>query len=237
MKAQASSIVQETSSAPHRASLAQVFIDVFPAMNVDDQRLAATLYRFLAEESPVSLARLTEILQRDTDELSKALDSWPGVFFDDNRCIVGFWGLSVGETSHKLEVDGKAVYAWCAWDTLFLPALLDTTLQVASHCVQTGEPVQLSVSPHGIESVEPASVMVSFLEPDENAIRENVTTSFCHFVHFFRDQEVGSHWVANHPGTFLLTLEEAFDIGRQVNAALYRELLQVNFSPCSVKKP
>jgi hypothetical protein len=51
-----------------------------------------------------------------------------------------------------------------------------------------------------------------------------VTASFCHYVHFFRDREAGARWAAQHPGTFLLSLEEAFAVGKRMNAVRYREV-------------
>jgi alkylmercury lyase len=41
----------------------------------------------------------------------------------DDR-IVGAIGLSLEDHPHRLTVDGVSLSAWCALDTLFLPALL-----------------------------------------------------------------------------------------------------------------
>ncbi len=38
-----------------------------------------------------------------------------------------YWGLAIAETKHRLEVDGRALYTWCAWDSLFLPEILQRT--------------------------------------------------------------------------------------------------------------
>jgi alkylmercury lyase len=206
--------------------LAQVFIDAFPVMDAEDQRLAVTLYRVLAHGRPGSREYLAQILGRSLEDIKSVLGAWPGIFYDDNDDIIGFWGLTVEEMPHRLEVNGNSVYAWCAWDTLWLPALLEATVSVMSRCAQTGEPVRLRVSPERVESVEPAAVPVSFLKPDVRELREYATTSFCHFVHFFRDREAGEQWIAAHPGTFLLSLDAAFDLGRRVNATRYRDILR-----------
>ncbi|MHB1834417.1 MAG: organomercurial lyase [Solirubrobacteraceae bacterium] len=50
---------------------------------------------------------------------------WPRVFRDGDGRVVGFMGLSVVEFGgHRIELDGRRLTAWCAWDTLFLPGLL-----------------------------------------------------------------------------------------------------------------
>ncbi len=210
----------------NREALARKFINAFPGMDAGDQRLALALYRLLAEGRAASPANLASALNRPVEDLEHTLDQWPAVFYDDKGCIVGFWGLSVRETKHRLEVNGSIVYAWCAWDTLWLPRLLSTRVMVTSRCAQTEGPVRLTVSSERVESVEPASIVVSFLELDKRSPRGNVVTSFCHFVHFFRDREEGERWTERHPRTFLLTLDEAFDIGRRVNAVRYRDVLQ-----------
>lgn len=207
-----------------RNALARLFVEAFPTLDADGQRLARALYRLLANARSVSPASLASALDRPVTEIQRLLDRWPGLFYDDGR-IVGFWGLTVKETPHRLEVNGSAVYAWCAWDTLWLPQLLEATVNVTSRCAQTGEPMRLRVSPERVESVEPASAVVSFLEADVRELRERTTTSFCHFVHFFRDREAGERWIAAHPSTFLLSLEAAFGIGCRVNAARYPEIL------------
>lgn len=40
----------------------------------------------------------------------------------------------------------------------------------------------------------------------------------CHFVHFFASRQAGDSWTQEHGGTFLLSLDEAFEVGQRVNA-------------------
>jgi len=203
--------------------LAGIFINGFPTLNVDDQALALTLYRMLAVGKPVSLEQFAQALDTSMDRVNKTLDAWPGVFFDSEHRIVALWGLSTVETQHRLETDGSVVYAWCAWDSLFFPELLDSTVKVTSHCAATGDEIKLTISPDGIESVEPKAAVVSLLAPTVEEIKENVTASFCHFVYFFRSREAGEQWVADHPGTFIVSIDEAFTVGKKMNAARYRD--------------
>lgn len=210
---------------PDGDALARLFVEAFPTLDAGGQRLALALYRLLADARAVSPASLASALDRPVEEVQRRLAPWPGLFYDEDR-IVGFMGLTIKETPHRLEVNGHTVYAWCAWDTLWLPALLEATVDVTSRCAQTGAPVRLRVSPARVESVDPASVAVSFLAPEVSELRERATASFCHYVHFFRDRDAGERWIAAHPGTFLLSRDAAFDIGRHVNAARYPETLR-----------
>jgi hypothetical protein len=65
---------------------------------------------------------------------------------------------------------------------------------------------------------------VSFLLPD-GPFDSGVVQSFCHFVHFFTTRQAGDQWVAEHPGTFLLTLGEAADLAARVNQRMFPDVL------------
>ncbi len=200
-------------------------VNAFPRLSAADQTLALRLYRLLAEGEPVSRERLAQTVNMPVAEVSRTLSNWPGVYDDENHNIIGFWGLTIKEMRHRLDVNGKTLYTWCAWDTLFIPELLNATADVTSTCAATGETIRLAISPTAAKDLEPSYVVVSFLIPDKTKFQENLTASFCHFVYFFRDREVGKQWVAKHAGTFLLSLEEAFTIGGKMNAAQYKDVL------------
>lgn len=206
--------------------LSEYFIDAFPVMTRLEQQTALALYRLLALGKPVSISALSKVVNQTEADIDIILHSWPGLFFDDNK-VIGFWGLTTHEMIHQFEVNKITVYTWCAWDTLFIPELLDTTAHVTSHCAVSGDEISLTISPKGIEHAQPYSnqIMVSFLVPDEDDLKENITTSFCHYVFFFRSREDGELWMAEHPNTFLLTLNEAFAIGKKMNAARYSLVL------------
>ncbi len=58
--------------------------------------------------------------------------------------------------------------------------------------------------------------------------------SFCHHIFFFASAEAGSAWAAKHEGdTLLLTLEEAFALGKRFNAVQFGDELarRVNDTP------
>jgi alkylmercury lyase len=46
---------------------------------------------------------------------------------------------------------------------------------------------------------------------------EDVIRSFCHHVLYLAAEEAGRRWMATHPGTFLLSVEQAFEVGRRFN--------------------
>ena len=99
------------------------------------------------------------------------------------------WGLALSETAHGYATDGRQLYTWCAWDTLFITPILDQVAEVRSSCPVTGRPVSLTVGPEGLRRVEPPETVVSFLSPQQ-PWADDVITTFCHGVAFlWRDGE------------------------------------------------
>jgi len=205
--------------------LSEFFVDAFPCLNKEEQKLSLALYRFLSRGEPVSNNQLKTATDLSMNEIERTLHSWPGVFFDEDDNVIAYWGLAIQEMRHRLHTDSNTSFAWCAWDTLFIPELLDEAVRVESTCPVTGNRIALNVSPTRVEVVSGKQVYVSFLTPDAEKLNADVATSFCHFVYFFDSKPVAEKWLTEHPGTFLLTLDEAFSIARAVNAGRYSDTL------------
>ena len=201
-------------------ALAQKVADALPKLSASEQGIALGLYRLLAEGEPVSPDRLAQHLDLSKSLVREALNSWPAVYFDDEKNVVGFWGLAVQETPHRLKVNGRQLYAWCAWDSLLIPKVLGKTAEVESSCPISGEIISLTVGPTGVENFSPDGAVVSFLSPT-TSFDMNIIASFCHYVLFFSSEASGNKWITNHKDTFLLTLDEAHEIGRLTNKATF----------------
>ena len=65
---------------------------------------------------------------------------------------------------------------------------------------------------------------MSFIDPDES-FGDNVIESFCRFVRFFASPEAAEEWTRSHPGTYVIGIEDGYEIGRRTNAAQWGELL------------
>lgn len=196
--------------------LAVQLADAMPALGQREQHVVLALYRLLAEGKPVSPERLAERAALPLEQIERLLESWPGVYLDEGR-VIGFWGLALAQMPHRLQVDGRELRAWCAWDTLFLPELIGSPARVESECPTTGEPISLEVVPgRGALNPAPATAVLSFLRPDK-PFDSKMVMSFCHFVHFFRDEAAAREWTARHEQTFTLSIDDGFEIGRFAN--------------------
>ena len=186
------------------STLADSLVGTFLAC--DDAPLARALLRELAKGQPVAPPAA------ETD-VTAALARWPNVEFDEHGRVVAFSGLSLTPTAHRFTVGGRQLYTWCAWDTLFLPALLDQPAQVESICPVTGSRVRLTVAPSGFHDLHPEELWVSFPSPATTSTAD-ITGTFCCHVHFLAGRPAADEWLSRHAGATALTLPDAFELGR-----------------------
>ena len=187
-------------------------ITTFPGC--DDAPLARALLRLLAEGRPVTTGALAQAIGRTTDDVLVELRRWPNVERDGDGRVVGFSGLTLNATAHRFELDGHTLYTWCAWDTLFLPALLKTAARVRSTCAVTGTAVELEVTPDGVRRAEPADLYVSF-PPQSTTDVANIVGTFCCHVQFLAGAEAARQWSAGHPAGTVLDVSAAFHLDCQ----------------------
>lgn len=205
---------------PHLNSILEVLLEVRAPFAAAEQDLSLTLYRLLAQGEPVSPEAMARAASVDRARVDAALSSWPGVYRDDAGRVIGYWGLTISQTPHRMLVDGRRAYTWCAWDALFLPELLGSTAQVESSCPVTGAKIVLEVTAQGV-ACKGERPLVSFVAPDPSKAATDLVRSFCHFVFFFATGKAAREWAGARPGTVLASLDEAWELGRQRNARCY----------------
>jgi alkylmercury lyase len=201
-------------------ALADSLAGTFPCC--DDAPLALGLLDQLAAGEPVDVARLAQAVDRDEPDIAAVLDRWPNVQRDDQGRIVAFAGLSLTSTRHGFDVAGRRLYAWCAWDTLFLPALIGEEARVKSTCPVTGTEVRLTVGPAGVHDAQPARLLVSFPAPTSN-VTSDITASFCGHVHFLAGRHAAKEWLADNQGGLALSLNDAVELGRLATRPLLED--------------
>ena len=204
--------------------LAAKILSFFPQLGPDSRRVAVTLYRLLSKGDAVTRQELAEATGLAEKKVEEILGNWPGIFYEEEK-IIGFWGLTPRPFgSHLLKFDGRTEYAWCAWDTLFIPEIIGKTVEVESIDPETGAAIRMTVGAEAVKNVSPAATVMSIVEPTED-MTSDVVAKFCHFVHFFASAESGEKWVAKNPGTLLISLKDAFDLAKRRNRGQFQEAL------------
>jgi alkylmercury lyase len=183
-------------------------------------KLHPAILALLARGRPVPPAELAAVVGRPVEEVLSDLAVQRSVEYTEEGEIAGY-GLTLRETPHRVTFGGTTLYTWCALDTLMYPVVLGRSFEVESPCAGTGNPVRVSVSPEGVESVSPPSAVVSIVIPED--VRD-VRASFCNSVHYFVSRDAASGWLKEHPDGLLLPVEDAFTVGMLRNREIVGSL-------------
>ena len=190
-----------------------------------EKRAAIRLLRELARGEPVdraNLAHALEVMPNEVEGFLRESELDRMIYWDQERRVAGFWGLSTMPTCHQLAFEGRRLWSWCAQDSLFLSALLGEAAEVESTDPESGERVRLTVSSERVVSADPESVVVSMVRPDvvDTTSAARIISTACHLIFFFASERSGERWTTRHPGTTVLSLEEAFALGKLQNGWL-----------------
>jgi alkylmercury lyase len=207
--------------------LAERAQDGFPRLSEQGRRVALATHRLLARGLPVPDYGIAAAAGLDIQQVRKEMDQWPGVYRNDSDRVVGFWGLALEGMSHSFEVEGVGLCTWCAWDTLFLPELLQKTARVTSPCGLTGTPLSLVVTPTDVTTSHD-DLTVSFVDPGECEVdSDRLISTFCNRIHFFESPDAAWEWKeAGQEDVTLLSLQEAFEVGRACNLLRFGDSLR-----------
>ena len=191
-----------------------------PEFGPDRSRVLVSVMKAVAQGSPVDGNQVDQIIADLGVDRDDALEFLSGVSErDGDDSIVGLVGLSQNESwVHRFTTNGKSLRTWCAWDTLFVPLLLDQDATVESESPTSKTLVKVRVSPeHGIQEVEPKGAVVSVvaLNPEDGDMVsvEDIWAQFCHQVYFFASREEAEAWSEGRQDIEILSVEEAFEMG------------------------
>ncbi len=203
-------------------ALASELLARLPTMTGEEQRLGLEIYRQLAQGEPVLRSELAEALEAPTDTVDELLEH-PNLrsltYTNKQGWIIGFGGLAVREMPHRFRIDGRTLYTWCAWDGLFIPVILGVEAEVESPAPGSTVRVRLRVAPDGVVRVQPPSAVMSFLLPSAQTFQADALkamAAFCHFIFFFPDSDSAAEWMKSHPDTTVISISDAFELGRSM---------------------
>lgn len=198
------------------AALAAATVD----RTADEQRLATAVLRLLAGGAPVTLPAVAAAAGLPESSTEQVLRSWPGVFWNDQQRVIGFWGLALAAMPHRIRHADTDLYAWCAWDPFFLARVIGD-LRVSTIDPVTNETITYRLGEDGAiaDASHPRSVL-SFLRPDQ-PWGDDVQTTFCHYVRHFTSSATARRWTTAHPGTFVINLADAVELAGRHTARVF----------------
>lgn len=117
--------------APQPDEAAAAIARTFPRLSPAKQRNSLAIYCRLAQGRPAGIADIAIEARVDTSQVEAAIRDWLGrICADDAGAVIGYFGLTLSKTRHRLRLDGRdrPLYTWCARDSLFIPMLLGSEL-------------------------------------------------------------------------------------------------------------
>ena len=124
-------------------------------------------------------------------------------------------------TRRRLRIGGRRVRTTvgCAPDVFLYAPLLRPSVQVEESCPVTGTPMRLVFTPSGVESADPAGVVVPIPPPKEfdligleRMTPDEADASCCAQSPFYSSAKAAQGWLAAHPGGRVFPVREAWDL-------------------------
>ena len=100
------------------------------------------------------------------------------------------------------------------------PTLLDKTAVIESVSPTSGTPVRIRVGADAVTHVEPATAVVSLVNPDDIS---SVRSAFCNQVHFFASVDDAQPWLKNQPGAEVMSVEDAYRLAGTMAANMLKQ--------------
>jgi len=203
---------------------------LFPCGDRFSQRVLLSLYRLVAKGSPVTLEGLGAAIGAGGaggDGVREAVAAVPPsrLQYDEAGRIIAFAGLSQVPANHRFMFAERALFTWCAFDGLFLPALLGGRARISSICPVTHGEIRVTLGRNPLEAIEPEPAVMSFVMPDQERRCTDLRGSFCNHVNFFASRRAGEVWLEHNAKAVMLSLDDAFALGRVSNQANFRHAL------------
>ena len=137
----------------------------------EENALSRHAFRAILDGQPATVAGFSAALGLPPASVERAIArlSERGVIViePENGWIVGVRGLSFTETSHRLTLDGRERYAFCAVDAVGIPAGLGADARVESHCHHCRAPLTLQVRDGAVVEA-PDGIVIWAVERDLN---------------------------------------------------------------------
>lgn len=189
-------------------------------------RLVNRIFHRLATRGPLNL---DDIHAEAADlgiaggEAAELVDSWAER--DDTGGIVGL-GVTYNPTPHRMRIEGRDMWAWCAIDTLIFAILLDTTISVSSDAPGGGGTSRVEVSPAGVSGSAPDGAVITWPTRERDQVDLSSTAAiwgtFCHHSFLFPSREDAERWADGRADIEILPLDEGFAIARALAGAWSR---------------
>lgn len=190
-----------------------------------DLRVTVKTIQAIANGNPVSPEELADIWSMPLDQVQVILNQAKKngrVELNAQGDLVGAV-LSLNPTQHHIFMDNQHLYAWCAYDAIYAPAVTGKLARIVSEDPVTGGRIEVSLTPDGVEAIQPESAVVSVVNPGGD-MSAGPESKRCTHMLFFESRESAEQWKQDRAGVFILTVEEVFELAKEFQIEPARRL-------------
>jgi alkylmercury lyase len=182
--------------------------------------LLRQLFPLLAQGRPVSPTQLAQITGIDVRTVEQALiESHTDRDMQGN--VIELFGISQAPTLHRIQIGHVCLFSCCALVSQMVPLLLSQTATIESVDPVGHRLIRLTVSPTGIQSVEPYSAVGTLVLTSAEQVLKDVRSAFCMHVHHFPDTDSAQEFVNIDPRRYMVSIQQLHDAARQLTAAIW----------------
>jgi len=185
-----------------------------------DKPLLRHIFPLLAEGKPVPLTRLAQVTGKDIATLERAL--LHGHTKPDLRGrVTELFGITLSPTLHRIRVGHTLLFSCCALISHTLSALVGQTTTVESLDPLSRKVVQLTVSPSGLQSVNPQFAVGTLAVTQEEEVFKDVRAAFCSHVCHFASAESAATFVNGDARRYVVAIKEFHEAAEQLRATIW----------------
>lgn len=198
----------------------------FPAGAYEAElRLQVIVIQLLSEGEPVSpesLAKAWDMPLEHVHAIFEQAGALGTIQLDDSGNMIGS-AISLVPSNHKFELDGKTLYAWCAYDAIYAPGVIGVNALIDSVDPLSNESIRIEMSPTGVIGSEPEGVFVTVVDMDADT-RGGAQSPRCSQMHFFVSEDNAKKWSAGRPGISVMTVDQLHDLAREFQIEPARQM-------------
>ena len=179
-------------------------------------RLQVIAIQLLSKGEPVSpdqLAKAWGLPIEHVQSIFEQASALGTLQLDESGNMVGT-AISLVPSNHKFKIDGKKLYAWCAYDAIYAPGVIGKNAIIDSVDPISNGTIRIKVSPEGVTESEPKEIFATVVGMDADA-RGGAESPRCNQMYFFASEENASKWAADHPGVAIMTVDQLFNVAKE----------------------
>lgn len=137
-----------------------------------------------------------------------------GARFDDDGNIIGIGGVGFGSANHSVSLAGVELSACCAITAQGVAILADQIATIRTRDPVTNGEITMTVTPEGVESVEPKATVATFVTLRTAGRRATLFDTFCRFARYFESRESAREFDTGDSETLILDPDETHRAAR-----------------------